>query len=385
MEIDSAYEGREHSFIKHRLLESYLEKLLLIKGVTGTRELTYVDCFAGPWGDESEDLRATSIAISLNILKKVRDALAAQRKYVTMRAIYVEKAKRSFERLKAYLDTNCPSSIQAFPVHGDYAEKVNEILEFCGTSFTFFFIDPKKWTPVAIPKLLPLLKRDNSEFLVTFMYDFFNRALGQEAMREQVCSLLGPLTDAELNELCLPDAKKREQAVVRRYREALKTEMPRDSRRWPRSYHTTVLDKDKDRTKYHLVYLTGHSKGIVEFARLSEHVEIIQRKVRFDAKQAKSGQPDMFGIDETVIREMEAADIEDVKRYWMNRLRTIESIYTEDDLADMLEDTDWLVSDFEEAFMALQSEGKVENVDARKKRSKHPVHFDKAERLRRCV
>ena len=51
----------------------------------------------------------------------------------------------------------------------------------------------------------------------------------------------------------------------------------------------------------------------------------------------------------------------------------------------MLEDTDWLVGDFEEAFMALRSESKVENVDARKKRSKHPVHFDKAERLRRRV
>ena len=32
MEIDTAYEDEEHSFIKHRLLESYLEKLLLIKG-----------------------------------------------------------------------------------------------------------------------------------------------------------------------------------------------------------------------------------------------------------------------------------------------------------------------------------------------------------------
>ena len=69
----------------------------------------------------------------------------------------------------------------------------------------------------------------------------------------------------------------------------------------------------------------------------------------------------------------------------MNRLSMTESIYTEDDLADMLEDTDWLISDFEEAFMVLQTEGKVENVDAKKKRSKHPIHFDKGELLRRCV
>src|SRR3990167_1259762 len=123
MEIDKAYEGREHSGIKHALLKGYLEKLLLIKGTKGTRDFTYVDCFAGPWGDESDDLHANSIAISLGILKKVRDALAARGKYVSMKAVYVEKSKANFGRLKSYLESNCPSAIQPFPIHGDYADK----------------------------------------------------------------------------------------------------------------------------------------------------------------------------------------------------------------------------------------------------------------------
>ncbi len=385
MEIDKAYKGREHSYIKHRLLQTYLEKLLLIKGVTGTREFTYVDCFAGPWGDESDDLRATSIAISLNILKKVRDALAAQHKYVTMRAIYVEKTKKRYDKLNLYLENNSPSGIQTHSIYGDYAEKTDEILRECGNSFTFFFIDPKKWTPVAIPRLLPLLKRDNSEYVINFMYDFFNRALGQEVMREHVHSFLGTLTDDELDNICSLEPKQREQEVLNKYRDALKSEMQINPDKPPRSYCTTVLDKDKDRTKYHLVYLTRHPKGIVEFASLSEDVEIIQHKVRFETKQERMGTTDMFGVGDAEIHELAAADAEDVKIYWMDKLETTERIYTEDDLADMLEDTDWLISDFEKAFMELLDEGKVENMDANRKRPVHPIKFNKGERLRRCI
>ena len=154
MEIAKAYEGREHSVVKHALLKGYLEKLLFIMGMTGIREIAYVDCFAGPYKDESSDIQATSIAISLDILKKIRDALATQDKHITVRAIYVEEKKSSFKRLKDYLDNNCPSGIQAFPIRGDYAEKTDEILRLCGNnSFAFFFVDPLGWTDVGIPRL----------------------------------------------------------------------------------------------------------------------------------------------------------------------------------------------------------------------------------------
>ncbi len=72
MQIDPAYEGRKHSLIKPELLKGYLEVLLSIVGISGVKEFTYVDCFAGLWGDESESLSGTSIAISLEILAKVR-------------------------------------------------------------------------------------------------------------------------------------------------------------------------------------------------------------------------------------------------------------------------------------------------------------------------
>ena len=58
--VPEVYEGRVPALVKHTLLKSYLEKLVLIIGMngrkTGTAEICYVDCFAGPWGSDDEDL-----------------------------------------------------------------------------------------------------------------------------------------------------------------------------------------------------------------------------------------------------------------------------------------------------------------------------------------
>jgi len=59
MEIPQDYKGKEQSFIKHRLLETYLERLFMIIGQHENR-IRYVDCFAGPWKTESDNLKDTS-------------------------------------------------------------------------------------------------------------------------------------------------------------------------------------------------------------------------------------------------------------------------------------------------------------------------------------
>ena len=69
--IPASYIGKELGYIKHELLKTYLERLFLIIGMAayklGVNELCYVDCFAGPWKDDSDDLGSTSIAASLQI------------------------------------------------------------------------------------------------------------------------------------------------------------------------------------------------------------------------------------------------------------------------------------------------------------------------------
>ena len=84
--MPEGYDGREQSYIKHELLKSYLQKLFLIVGMStkrgGSIELCYIDCFAGPWGDDSESMETTSIAISLSTLDVCRQTLGIDRKSV---------------------------------------------------------------------------------------------------------------------------------------------------------------------------------------------------------------------------------------------------------------------------------------------------------------
>ena len=62
-----------------------------------------------------------------------------------------------------------------------------------------------------------------------------------------------------------------------------------------------VLHPSQERTKYHLVYLTSHHTGIVEFMEISEKVDIVQARVRaatkMEEKERLSGTGDLFADD----------------------------------------------------------------------------------------
>jgi hypothetical protein len=73
-----------------------------------------------------------------------------------------------------------------------------------------------------------------------------------------------------------------------------------------------------------------------------------------------------------------------VKSYWLTKLSDQPTVFDEARLADMLEETGWLIEDFQLAFGQLLREKKVENLNAIRQRKTQYVHFHKNERLRRC-
>lgn len=389
MSINNLYFGREHSLIKHELLRGYLEKLLFIVASGGVREITYVDCFSGPWGDETEDLEGTSISISLKILNKVKSSLQnpPHNKNLNFRAIYVEKDKNSYKKLKAYLDKKCPKGIDCHHLQGDYFDLQDDILRLCDKGFAFFFVDPKGWMDIGITKLEKLLARPDSELLINFMYDFLNRAVGMEIMRDQVSQLIGDLENEEYEILKKMPKSDREEKIVNCYRDRLKELMSVKKGNKARTYYSTILDKDKERTKYHMIYLTGHPKGLIEFSKISENVDVFQKKVRMETrlerKERDTGIVDMFGSGGENPQDSDTINISEVCNYWLEILETGSKTFSDDDLADILEETGWLESDLQKAFGELLEERKVENIDAKGKRKSRFVHFDKRERLRK--
>lgn len=384
--IPEGYDNREHASIKHQLLEEYLKALFLIIGMasdrSGVTELCYVDCFAGPWLDDSEDLKTTSIAISLSILKRCEIELKKQGKHVRFRALYVEKNRTAFKRLQQYLISHTPEGIEGEALEGDFVELRNKILNWCGTkSFAFFFIDPKGWTEVSINVLKMLLERPRSEFLINFMYDFLNRAVSIPSVQAQITELLGELPNVG----GLPP-KAREKELLRIYRKNLKNKIRQNNRYPARSAYVSVQDPAKDRTKYHLVYLTSHPLGIIRFMEISEKLDLVQKQVRAATKQhkriLKSGQDELFPSHELIDEDEGRGCPDEVELFWLKQLSYTPTRFDSHKFADLLEETDWFAGDLQQALGHLMAQGKVLNCDAKRKRTSRFLHYENGEHLK---
>lgn len=381
--VPEAYDGREQAFVKHQLLESYLRKLFLIVGMGAGRshppELCYVDCFAGPWGDDSESIESTSIAISLRILDECRKTLAEHGINARVRALYIEKDPRAFERLAAYLARATPVGMSAEAWHGDFVDLRGEILKWpAQKAFAFFFIDPKGWKEIGIGTLRPLLQRPLSEFLINFMYDFINRTMSMPEWQHEMEALLGaPVSLEGLGK------RERESRILKTYRQNLKDSvpMPQGKRAFrPRTAYVRILDRTKERPKYHLVYLTSHARGLIEFMLISEEVDLVQKRVRaatrFAAKERATGMADLFGVASPVDEDAGHASEEEVDAFWLRYLEAGQRRVGEPEFSEILEQTDWFPGDLQASLVRLIGAGKIFNHDASGHRPRKPLHFD---------
>ena len=385
--IPHAYEGREQALVKHALLKSYLEKLVLIIGMSARKaghvEICFVDCFAGPWGAPNDDLEGTSISLSLKTLAACKEKLATLAVDATMRALYVEKDLDAFGQLSKFLNSKAPPSVGHACQHGDFVDLRNDILRWCGPgAFAFFFVDPKGWKDIVIETMRPLLQRPRSEFLINFAYNFINRTASMAIWQDAMTKLLG--STVKLDGL---QPAQREEALVNAYRAGLKACVPAGRSEYrARSAYVTVLDPLQRRTKYHLVYLTCHATGIVEFMEISERVDLVQRQVRaakhIDVRQQKTGVTDMFSADPQAELADGRCSPEEVEAFWRNYLAVGERRVGTADFADILETTNWLPGELQSSLMRLVKAGAVRNLDAdATRRRTRPLHFEKSERL----
>lgn len=391
--VPANYDGREHAWIKHQLLESYLEKLLLIIGMSARSqgrvrvEICFVDCFAGPWGDDSQQMEGTSIAISMRTMAMCKQKLAKLGVDATMRALYVELDKRAFSRLSEYLQKTTPAGVDSECKEGDFIALRQDILKWCGnTAFAFFFIDPKGWKTVGVPSLRPLLARPHSEFLINFMYDFINRTAAMREWQVEIAEFLDqPIETVQGLEGAAPHI--REIALLSTYREGLKNALPPQRAKFrPRTAYVRVMDSSRERAKYHLVYLTTHPVGIVEFMEISEGVDLIQKRVRVakkvEIRQQQTGMIDMFAESyHDLVEDDDQARPEVVDQFWIRYLSGGPRVVDEDAFADILEQQGWTPKDLQMSLARLIKAGIVRNADASTFRPTHPLHYRKNEQL----
>ncbi|QOZ24121.1 three-Cys-motif partner protein TcmP [Bradyrhizobium sp. CCBAU 51753] len=285
------YKGREQSYVKHVLLEQYLEALVH-KTASVYPHIVYVDGFAGPWQSSNEQFEDTSFGIALRALRRAKASWKAAGRDVTMSAILVEKTPAAFQQLLT-LQPKFPD-INVIPEKGDFISLIPTILATIpARAFAFFLLDPKGWR-IPLKALQPILARDNSEVLFNFMFEFINRA----------ASIDDPAVVAGLNEL-LPFGD---------WRTRLSTAQTSDERKailidaftqclstgnYKHICETTILRPDKDRALYSLFYGTRHDVGLEVFrdcqVRALEAQAATRATAKVDSAERKTGQTELFG------------------------------------------------------------------------------------------
>lgn len=379
--VPPAYIGKEQAFVKHTILKAYLQRLFMVVGQRKEQVINYVDCFAGPWEEEENDLSDTSIGVSLDQMKSCAKTLDEKfNRSVIFRALYIEKDPQAFRKLKSFLDKQSFPGIEVDCREGDYTELLDEIISWCGKNFTFFFVDPKGWQRVVgAETMLPLLRLKNCEFLINLMYEFINRFVSLEKHNDDMEELFGEVPRFT-NEL----PEQRQMKLLNLYRANLKVSYA------GRTAYVPVNRPGIDRVFYYLVYLTRHPKGIEIFKTEAEGIEVVQRITREEIRLRKqieaSESQDMFG-DELEVNSTTHEYSDNryaAMEYLLSKLSSDPLLIDIEIWANFLEESEFYPSDFQMAMKELIKSGQVLNLDAdpsrRKKYFIKPDWSNKSER-----
>jgi three-Cys-motif partner protein len=282
------YERREQTFLKHRVLDAYLEKWLykMAFGQPSSR-LWFVDCFAGPWEDREPKLQDTSFAKALAKLNEVAEDVRRKHPAHTFspHAVFVENNPKSCARLKSYVKEH-RGLVQVKVFEGTFGDHVPALSDMIGHDPALIFIDPTGWKGADMRFIAPLAAHRHRDVLVNVMIQFINRfkAANHSFIEDQMKSFFG-LEDASL------PAEADEERLMALYRTQLKNICDLKY-----TADLIVPIATKDRTQFRLV-VGAHHHAALELFRVIE-AEVCGRdaaSVRTQAKdrqrQDSTGQP----------------------------------------------------------------------------------------------
>jgi three-Cys-motif partner protein len=281
------YDGREQAFVKHTFLDKYLPALIG-KVCSRYSEFVYVDGFAGPWKSMAgEDFDDTSFGIALNHMTKQRLLYLGRGRDIKMSAFLVEKDAKAFAQLQQAV-TRFPK-IEITPLNGLMETHVATIATSIPTSaFSFTLIDPKGFPEITA--MMPLLKRQNAEALVNFMFDFANRFAETDLI---------PKLEAWLSGLGSTDWRKNVEGLSGLEREQKLERLAAEVLQVTGQYtYAPVISVDKvhhDRTLYKLIFLSRHSEGLKVFRDSEKSTLDAQATARSASKAKKRAQDSIIG------------------------------------------------------------------------------------------
>lgn len=384
------YAGREQASVKHFLLESYLARLIMITARARFDQILYVDAFAGPWKSARSDLSDTSFAKALDVMEGCRVEIAKNLgKSVTFRALFVERDPERFSVLKRFADERSNNRIEVKAINEDFAESAQSVAQWIrDAEMAFVLIDPTGWKEVISPKTLaPLLRKPNVEMLINVMWNFINLASAHANQEQSLEEIFGDQFKALLKAARMAGSG---EALMRGYLRRLKDFAGgQGSSTRLRTAWFPVEFPAAERVFYYLVYVTHHVKGMIVFLEESEKALQFQSKVKFVVKQQRrevsSGMDDLFGDELQLPNRTRGATVHGTRDLWIALFPEVNSELRVDEgrMADMAEECGCLISQIQESLQLLLDAGVLQNVDAKRPRTKNYVNYHKGEVIRR--
>jgi three-Cys-motif partner protein len=285
--MNSPYDDREQTQVKHQILERYLSAFVPIVG-NWAGDIVYVDCLAGPWQSVDPNMKDTSFGRAVDVLRSTRKVLANRGKSPSIRCLFIEKDPDAFQKLKRFCDE--VKDIEVTPKNWDFTTHIGDIVQFVqkrAKTVPFFFIDPTGWEPLAIELITPLLSLEPGEVLVNLMTSWIRRFLSVEA--KHFDRLLG----SDLPRLRQLQGDEQEEELVTSYKNALVT-----AGKFQYACTLPVLKSSQDAFHFHMIYATRNIKGVQVFKETERAVIPFMHNTRANAQARRrleeSGQQSFF-------------------------------------------------------------------------------------------
>ncbi len=255
MTKDSAQEKwvyREHTRVKHILLEKYLWAWIPILG-KGNPKICYFDGFAGK--GKYEDGTKGSPVIALKVADERADY------YGRIFLYFIEKDKNNFSDLENVLEAerknlNNSDKIEIIKKNDVFANTVDKIFDYLKDKKgilvpSFFFIDPFGFSGIPFKAVSRILANPKTEIFFTFMARDIGRFIQDPKLRDTLTDLFG--TDQWKEIINLPD---RDKGLIQLYRRQL-----HEAANAKFSLHFKVCESERLRTLYYLIHATNNFDG----------------------------------------------------------------------------------------------------------------------------
>ncbi len=257
----------DHTKAKHALLTRYLGGWFPVLTAQGyNRRVVYLDGFAGPGIYSNGEPGSPLIAIET----LVNHTLFPQLNHTEFLFLLVEGRKdravqleEEIEKFWSHRQGGKPPNVKTMVYAAEFVDVAEGLLEALHESKkelapTFAFMDPFGWSGVPLDLISRLLAFDRCEVLFNFMYDSINRFVTDERpnIAKHFADLFG--TDEALHH----HARELHGDERKEFLRDLYARQLRDVAGFTYVRSFELVNADRGRTAYYLMYGTRHPKGL---------------------------------------------------------------------------------------------------------------------------